>query len=220
MHRRTLAADSNVAKSRARTPTVSNDGASGHVPQVEIRPRLGLKPNRPQHTAGILILPPVSVPRPMSANLAATAAAAPPEEPPTTYPSQTGFLTVGVRTPKPAASVAVRPTTCAPAFLLGAHAPGVLHSFAIDEQRQACRKGLTCYLNVVLNRDAQSAERTLEISPPNNARQEGAERIGQRRTIDITKMSGGTFRQHFTIDRGHDPSTPFPGRHRFRSSSR
>ncbi len=48
----------------------------------EIRPRVGLIPNRPQTLAGIRIDPPPSLPCAAGASPAATAAAAPPLEPP------------------------------------------------------------------------------------------------------------------------------------------
>ena len=47
-----------------------------------IRPRVGLRPTRPQHDAGIRIDPPPSEPWATGTSPAATAAAAPPDEPP------------------------------------------------------------------------------------------------------------------------------------------
>ena len=47
-----------------------------------IRPRVGLRPNNPQHEAGILMEPPPSEPCANGTSPAATAAAAPPDEPP------------------------------------------------------------------------------------------------------------------------------------------
>ena len=60
-------------------------------------PRFGLKPNRPQHDAGILIEPPLAI----GTMCAATAAAEPPPEPPDEYRSNHG-LRVG---PKASGSV-------------------------------------------------------------------------------------------------------------------
>ena len=47
-----------------------------------VRPRLGLRPNNPQHDAGTRIEPPPSLAWAAGTTRAATAAAAPPLEPP------------------------------------------------------------------------------------------------------------------------------------------
>src|SRR5712691_1581228 len=80
-----------------------------------MRPHVGLNPISPVQAAGMRTLPPVSVPSATSASPAATAAALPPDEPPTVRPGAAGFLTTGVVTPKPPASVWVTPTMRAPA---------------------------------------------------------------------------------------------------------
>lgn len=78
--RSTHAACFNRAASRAKSPTVSNDGA-GHEPVISIRPCVGRIPYKPQKLAGILTEPPVSPPSPTSASLLATATAVPDEDP-------------------------------------------------------------------------------------------------------------------------------------------
>jgi hypothetical protein len=50
------------ATSRAIGPTVSRLGASGRTPSRLIRPQVVFSPATPQHAAGILIDPPVSLP--------------------------------------------------------------------------------------------------------------------------------------------------------------
>ena len=50
------------ATSRAIGPTVSIDGASGHMPSSGMRPHVVLRPTIPQHAAGLRIEPAVSVP--------------------------------------------------------------------------------------------------------------------------------------------------------------
>src|SRR5581483_9945194 len=70
------------AARRARTPTASNDEASGSTPRVLTRPCVGRKPNSPQAAAGTRIGPAVSVPRPTPVSPAATAAAGPEDDPP------------------------------------------------------------------------------------------------------------------------------------------
>src|SRR5919197_3657073 len=66
-----------------------------------LRPRDGLRPNKPHFEAGIRMLPPPSVACAMGRYPAATAAAAPPEEPPAEWVSRHG-LRVG---PKSCGSV-------------------------------------------------------------------------------------------------------------------
>src|SRR6266705_1424277 len=63
-------------------PSVDRPLRSGISGPCEIRPRLGLIPNRPHTLAGILIDPPPSLPWATGARPAATAAPAPPLEPP------------------------------------------------------------------------------------------------------------------------------------------
>src|SRR4026208_1703534 len=70
----------------ARTPTVSNDGASGFTPATEMKSCDGRKPQIPQLLAGTRIEPPVSVPKAKSTNPHATAEADPLDDPPGTRP--------------------------------------------------------------------------------------------------------------------------------------
>src|SRR5580658_593691 len=63
-------------------PSMERPNRSGMSGPPEIRPRLGLIPNRPHTLAGILIDPPPSLPCAAGASPAATAAPAPPLEPP------------------------------------------------------------------------------------------------------------------------------------------
>ncbi len=67
---------------RASGPSVVRPIRSGISGALEIRPRDGLIPNRPQTLAGIRIDPPPSLPCAAGASPAATAAAAPPLDPP------------------------------------------------------------------------------------------------------------------------------------------
>src|SRR5215472_14389219 len=53
---------------------------------IGMRPRVGLRPNRPQHEAGMRMEPPLSHPCANGTTPAATAAAAPPLEPPAVRP--------------------------------------------------------------------------------------------------------------------------------------
>ena len=62
-----------------------NSGPSG------LRPRVGFRPNTPQHDAGILIEPPASLPCAIGVMPTATAAPAPPLEPPGSRSSDHGF---------------------------------------------------------------------------------------------------------------------------------
>src|SRR6476659_8971988 len=68
----------------ARTPTVSNDGASGLTPATDTKPCDGRKPQIPQLLAGTRVEPPVSVPSAKSTNPHATAEADPLDDPPGT----------------------------------------------------------------------------------------------------------------------------------------
>src|SRR5579859_2905660 len=63
-------------------PSIDSPLRSGISGPPEIRPRLGLMPNRPHTLDGILIDPPPSLPCAAGARPDATAAAAPPLEPP------------------------------------------------------------------------------------------------------------------------------------------
>ena len=67
---------------RASGPSVVSPTRSGMSGALEIRPRDGLIPNRPQTLAGIRMDPPPSLPCAAGASPAATAAPAPPLEPP------------------------------------------------------------------------------------------------------------------------------------------
>ena len=53
---------------------------------------MGLKPTMPQKAAGCRIDPPVSVPKEIGQNLAATDAAEPPDDPPGVHLRFQGFL--------------------------------------------------------------------------------------------------------------------------------
>ncbi len=61
---------------------VSRPGASGLVPAVAMRPKLGFMPTTPQKDAGRMIEPAVCVPKASGTMWSATAAAEPLEEPP------------------------------------------------------------------------------------------------------------------------------------------
>ena len=79
-----IASSSSAASAtvRASGPSVDRPVRSGIIGPWEIRPRVGLMPNRPQTLDGIRIEPPPSLPWAAGARPAATAAAAPPLEPP------------------------------------------------------------------------------------------------------------------------------------------
>ena len=79
-----IASSSSAASAtvRASGPSVDRPTRSGIIGPCEIRPRLGLIPNRPHTLAGIRIEPPPSLPWAAGARPDATAAAAPPLEPP------------------------------------------------------------------------------------------------------------------------------------------
>src|SRR5262245_43786202 len=74
----------NISALRARTPTVSNDGASGFTPATDIKSCDGRKPQIPQLLAGTRVEPPVSVPNAKSTKPHATAEADPLDDPPGT----------------------------------------------------------------------------------------------------------------------------------------
>src|SRR2546427_5050836 len=59
---------------------------------IDTRPRVGLRPKRPQHEAGMRIEPPPSVAWAIGSMPAATAAAAPPLEPPALCETFHGFF--------------------------------------------------------------------------------------------------------------------------------
>ena len=67
---------------RASGPLVLSPARSGTSGACEMRPRVGLRPNRPQTLAGMRIDPPPSLPWAAGASPAATAAPAPPLDPP------------------------------------------------------------------------------------------------------------------------------------------
>jgi hypothetical protein len=96
------------------SPYTSPNGA------VEIRPRDGLSPKRPQQEAGMRIEPPPSEPCASGARPPATAAAAPPLEPPGVRPGSHGlrqapFRTDSVTAVVPNSGVFVLPSTTKPA---------------------------------------------------------------------------------------------------------
>jgi len=67
---------------RAIGPAVPRPTGSPYMGAPLIRPRLGLRPTRPQQEAGMRSEPPPSLPWATGSIPLATAAAAPPEEPP------------------------------------------------------------------------------------------------------------------------------------------
>ncbi len=67
---------------RASGPMWSRVQDSGSTPALETLPYVGFKPAMPHNAAGILIEPPVSLPRAIATIPAATAAPDPPDEPP------------------------------------------------------------------------------------------------------------------------------------------
>src|SRR5699024_10901255 len=77
----------------AKNPVVSNDFASGKIPSVDNRSKVGLKPTAPHSAAGTRIDPAVSVPTATGTMPRATAAADPELEPPATRDSSCGFGT-------------------------------------------------------------------------------------------------------------------------------
>ena len=64
------------------TPSRDEEGVAEVRARARSRPRLGLRPTRPQQAAGMRIEPPPSLPCATGTMPAATAAAEPPEEPP------------------------------------------------------------------------------------------------------------------------------------------
>src|SRR4051812_16975782 len=67
-----------VSTSSLTSPPLSSPASGAN----EVRPRLGLSPNSPQHDAGIRIEPPPSLPCAIGTSPAATAQPAPPLDPP------------------------------------------------------------------------------------------------------------------------------------------
>src|SRR4051794_7535110 len=106
---------------RVRTPSVARPMApSVHCGAQDTRPRVGLRPTRPQQDAGMRIDPPPSLPCASDTMPEATAAPLPPEEPPGVWPvsyglrhgpKRAGSVTGGM----PSSGVFVLPTTIAPA---------------------------------------------------------------------------------------------------------
>ena len=80
--------------SRAIGPTVSRLGANGRTPSRGTRRRVVLRPAVPQKAEGILIEPPLSEPKAISATPVATATAEPLEEPPGTSAGLRGLTGV------------------------------------------------------------------------------------------------------------------------------
>src|SRR4029450_7155068 len=76
---------------RARTPTVSNDGASGFTPATDTKPCDGRKPHIPQLLAGTRVEPPGSVPNAKCTSPHATAEADPLDVPPGTRSGACAF---------------------------------------------------------------------------------------------------------------------------------
>src|SRR5436305_11955057 len=72
-------------------PTLAPLQLSPRSGPIGLRARVGLRPNNPQHDAGIRIDPPPSVAWAMGTISAATAAAAPPLEPPALKPRFQGL---------------------------------------------------------------------------------------------------------------------------------
>src|SRR6266705_2536002 len=75
---RTSPTFANTSALRARTPTLSKDGANGFTPATDTNPCDGRKPQIPQLLAGTRVEPPVSVPKAKSTRPHATAEADPP----------------------------------------------------------------------------------------------------------------------------------------------
>src|SRR5207248_11651855 len=78
------------------TPVVASPAQSSPSRgPLEMRPRDGFRPTRPQHDAGMRIVPPPSPPCESAQSPAARAAAAPPLEPPAVRVRSTGFFAGG-----------------------------------------------------------------------------------------------------------------------------
>src|SRR6478735_2447913 len=87
---------------------------------TEIRPRLGLRPTRPQQAAGMRIEPPPSLPCAIGTMPAATDAAEPPEDPPGVWSNDQGLRVGPVKRPSVVCRIAnsgrlVMPTITKPA---------------------------------------------------------------------------------------------------------
>jgi hypothetical protein len=96
--------------------------AKSDVPRIDVtvRPRLGLKPNRPHTDAGMRIDPPPSLACAIGTSPAATAAAAPPDEPAAERDRSHGLCvtpsaSVSVEPSRPISDVALLPITANPA---------------------------------------------------------------------------------------------------------
>ena len=67
---------------RHKGPMLSRVGSRGKTPVLGSKPKVGLRPVRPQKDAGIRTEPPVSEPRAAGASPAATATPEPEDDPP------------------------------------------------------------------------------------------------------------------------------------------
>src|SRR5215472_2586081 len=88
---KTSAALANTSALCARMPIVSNVGANGFIPAVDMTPCEGRKPQIPQLLAGTRTDPLVSVPKAKSTRAYATAEADPLEDPPGTRSGACGL---------------------------------------------------------------------------------------------------------------------------------
>src|SRR5687767_34216 len=100
--------------------TVAPLHSSPSTGPVGVRARVGLRPKRPQHEAGIRIDPPPSPPPASGTIPLATAAPDPPDEPPVVTSRFHGFRQVpnnsdSVNGTRPNSGVFVFPTTMSPA---------------------------------------------------------------------------------------------------------
>src|SRR5262245_42241080 len=100
---------------RAIGPTTSNDGNPGNTPARLSSPWLGFSVVTPQHAAGLIRLPAVSVPSATGIIPAATAAALPPLDPPAMRRAFHGLAVCGVLPPLRKRSACVCPISTAPA---------------------------------------------------------------------------------------------------------
>ncbi len=109
---------------------------------AEIRPRVGFKPNRPQHEAGMRMEPPPSVAWAAGTMPAATAAAAPPDEPPVVQPRSHGLRDGpnnrgSVVAVSPNSGVFVLPMHPDPRSAQPSHEAGVDGGHGVGEQARA-----------------------------------------------------------------------------------
>src|SRR5690349_20604713 len=84
---------------RAIGPLVDRPNRSGTTGPWEIRPRVGLIPNRPHTLLGMRMEPPPSLPWATGASPDATAAAAPPLDPPADLARSHGVRAGGATSP-------------------------------------------------------------------------------------------------------------------------